>query len=54
MNHAKLDNRLADELARLERYERKLARAFRAWERQKLAVKRVGARIDKRMAQLTG
>lgn len=52
MNHAKLDNRYADALARVERMEKKVMRAINAWQKAKAELKRIGARIDKRMDAL--
>lgn len=42
-----LGNQYADSLARLERLERKLSRAFNAWQAQKVAIKRLEKRMDR-------
>jgi len=42
-----LGNQYADAMARVERMERKLARAFNAWQKSKAEVKRLAKRMDK-------
>lgn len=49
--NTRLGQQYQQELDRLERYARKLIRAQRAWERQRLTVKRLGSRMDKLVFQ---